>query len=211
MGQKALGRARPRVHWCPLGKFSFLPLHAAGIYEGPNQVCASDYIVSSYAPSISSVIRARENWIPVPRKDVQALLVVEPKAPNLPFLGSAQEEIDTVSRLVHESLANVIKSQSGPTSSVEMVVNTLHQAHILHLACHGQQALNAIESSFALGDGQLSIGRMMQMNLTGATLAYLSACETAKADRHHPDQSVHLAASMLFCGFRSVIATMWLV
>jgi CHAT domain-containing protein len=39
--------------------------------------------------------------------------------------------------------------------------------------------------------------------------AFLSACETAKGDRSQPDQAVHLAASLLFCGFRSVIATMW--
>jgi hypothetical protein len=39
-------------------------------------------------------------------------------------------------------------------------------------------------------------------------LAFLSACQTAKGDEDMPDQAVHLAASMLFCGFKSVIATM---
>lgn len=37
----------------------------------------------------------------------------------------------------------------------------------------------------------------------------LSACETATGDSEQPDQAVHLAAAMLFVGFRSVIATMW--
>jgi CHAT domain-containing protein len=58
-------------------------------------------------------------------------------------------------------------------------------------------------------DGGFSIQDLIELNLPHAVLAYLSACETAKGDERAPDQAVHLAASMLFCGFRSVIATMW--
>jgi CHAT domain-containing protein len=58
-------------------------------------------------------------------------------------------------------------------------------------------------------DGRLAIEDMLQMNLPQGVLAYLSACQTAKGDRNAPDQAVHLAASMLFCGFRSVVGTMW--
>jgi hypothetical protein len=31
------------------------------------------------------------------------------------------------------------------------------------------------------------------------------------AEQSQPDQAIHLAAAMLFAGFKSVIATMWLV
>jgi CHAT domain-containing protein len=51
----------------------------------------------------------------------------------------------------------------------------------------------------------------MQLSLPQATLAYLSACQTAKGDQNVPDQAVHIAASMLFCGFRSIIGTLWCV
>jgi CHAT domain-containing protein len=60
-----------------------------------------------------------------------------------------------------------------------------------------------------LQDGRLTIKEIMQLNLPRAALAFLSACQTAKGDKNAPDQAVHLAASMLFCGFRSVIGTMW--
>jgi CHAT domain-containing protein len=40
-------------------------------------------------------------------------------------------------------------------------------------------------------------------------LAFLSACETAKGDEKSPDEAMHLAATMIFAGFRGVIATMW--
>jgi CHAT domain-containing protein len=49
----------------------------------------------------------------------------------------------------------------------------------------------------------------MEMNLKHAFVAFLSACETAKGDRTYADEVVHLAATMLFAGFKSVIATMW--
>jgi hypothetical protein len=60
-----------------------------------------------------------------------------------------------------------------------------------------------------MNDGKLTIESVLQLDLPQAVLAYLSACQTAKGDRSAPDQAVHLAASMLFCGFRSVIGTMW--
>ncbi|KAJ6522099.1 hypothetical protein DFH09DRAFT_938562 [Mycena vulgaris] len=40
-------------------------------------------------------------------------------------------------------------------------------------------------------------------------LAVLRACQTAMGDEKLPDEAVHLAASLLFAGFRSVVATMW--
>lgn len=51
----------------------------------------------------------------------------------------------------------------------------------------------------------------MELDLSKAFLAVLSACETAKGDSTQPDQAVHLAAAMLFTGFSSVIATLWRV
>jgi CHAT domain-containing protein len=41
------------------------------------------------------------------------------------------------------------------------------------------------------------------------TLAFLSACETAEDDKKVSDEAMHLAATLLFAGFRGVVATMW--
>jgi CHAT domain-containing protein len=83
--------------------------------------------------------------------------------------------------------------------------------HILHLACHGAQKKDPLTSGFILRDEDLTIQEIMQLDLKHASLAFLSACQTAKGKRDQPDEGVHLAASMLFCGFKSVIATMWYV
>jgi CHAT domain-containing protein len=83
--------------------------------------------------------------------------------------------------------------------------------NILHLACHGAQKNDPLTSGFILRDEDLTIRDIMQLDLEHASLAFLSACQTAKGNLDQPDQAVHLAASMLFCGFKSVIATMWYV
>jgi CHAT domain-containing protein len=100
----------------------------------------------------------------------------------------------------------------GDTSAAKVheVVAALPRAHIVHLACHGvQNQTDPLSSGFCLGDGKLTVSALMDIKLNHAFLAFLSACETAKGDKEQPDQVIHLAATMLFCGFRSVVATMW--
>jgi CHAT domain-containing protein len=95
-------------------------------------------------------------------------------------------------------------------AKVDAVSAALPQADILHLACHGvQDADDPLGSGFCLRDGKLTVSALMDIRLERAFLAFLSACETAKGDRDQPDQAVHLAAAILFAGFRSVIGTMW--
>lgn len=58
-------------------------------------------------------------------------------------------------------------------------------------------------------DKMLTVTQLMELNLPHAFFAFLSACDTAKTGNDQPDQAVHLAATMLFVGFKSVIGTMW--
>ena len=50
---------RQRIWWCCHGEFSFLPIHAAGIYHGDSQVCLSDFFISSYTPTVSALLDAK--------------------------------------------------------------------------------------------------------------------------------------------------------
>jgi CHAT domain-containing protein len=118
------------------------------------------------------------------------------------------DEVQMLSTII-ESASSSVVNNINVRSTVESVLRDISQAHILHLACHGMQDDDPLTSHFALGDAPLSISSLMRLELPNALLAFLSACETAKGDKDQPDQAIHLAASMLFCGFRSVIATMW--
>jgi CHAT domain-containing protein len=63
--------------------------------------------------------------------------------------------------------------------------------------------------AFCLSDGNLTVSRLMELDLKDAYFAFLSDCETAKGDEKQPDQIIHIAAAMLFVGFRSIVGTMW--
>ncbi|KAJ7703440.1 hypothetical protein B0H14DRAFT_2230098, partial [Mycena olivaceomarginata] len=56
---------------------------------------------------------------------------------------------------------------------------------------------------------QLTLSRIIQLNLPHAVFAYLSACQTATGEQKLQEESVHLAAGILLAGYRGVIATMW--
>jgi hypothetical protein len=204
--QKAQGWDRPRLTLCPTGGFMQLPLHAAGIYTGSDQIWCSDYFVSTYVPSIGALLHARQTFKPTRRVEANTLIV----AVEHPFQGTAL--LSTLNE------AGTVQSHVSPSAKVTQVSASadvfagIQLASILHMACHGTQDLgDALQSGFFLEDELLPISKLMELELPRAFLAVLSACETAKGDASQPDQAIHLAATMLFMGFKSVVATMWYV
>jgi CHAT domain-containing protein len=121
-----------------------------------------------------------------------------------------RDEIDGVADCFMKAGATIVNDASVPPS-VSSLLAKLQTArvNILHLACHGTQNKDPLRSAFILKDGELSVRELMRLDLRRAALAFLSASETAKGEQTQPDQAVHLAASMLFCGFKSIIGTMW--
>ena len=94
--------------------------------------------------------------------------------------------------------------------SVKEVISHLPEVSIAHFACHGEQNIqNPLESALLLQDGPLKISHIMQKPMPNASLAFLSACETAMGDENLPDEVIHLGATLLFAGFGGVVATMW--
>jgi hypothetical protein len=120
-------------------------------------------------------------------------------------------EIEYVAAIANSRSVTIVHERMGLTT-VEDTSRVMQSVSIVHLACHGIQDTNdATQSGFCIGDGRLTIAKLMELKLDNAFLAFLSACETAKGDQEQPDQTMHLAAAMLFSGFKSVVATMWYV
>jgi CHAT domain-containing protein len=106
---------------------------------------------------------------------------------------------------------NFIKlgTNDSPTS-VDGILSFLPEVSFAHFACHGSQNLSKpLESGLHLSDGELKIAQIMRRPLPHALLAYLSACETAKGTEALPDEALHIAATMLYAGFRGVVGSMW--
>lgn len=174
--------------------------------------------MSSYAPTVGALHNAQKDLRPIRPMDAKVLLAAAPNPSasgwlRLPFTVEELREITTV---VPEANILPIPHEDHPGlhtdggASLLTVLQRLPDANIVHFACHGQQNhVRPLDSGFMLRDGTLTISRLMPMSLPDAFLAFLSACETAKGDAEQPDQSIHLAAAMLFTGFKSIVATLW--
>jgi hypothetical protein len=181
-----------------------LPLHAAGIYTGAEQISCSNFFVASYTPSIEALLNVQRTIKPIRRVDADTLLV----AVHNPFEGSALPMTTEEAATIHQLVPSKIVQASRCTD----VLDHIRSISILHLACHGSQnPADALQSGFTLDDSLLTVSKLMELDLPNAFLAVLSACETAKGDATQPDQAIHLAATMLFAGFKSIVATMWYV
>jgi CHAT domain-containing protein len=195
----------PRIWWCPTGPLAFLPIHAAGLYdetEVGHKV--SDYVVSSYCPTLSSLLEVSR---PNMESDWKMVAVAQPNTPGASSIPKTQEEVERIG-LVGTGLP--IVSLIGENATVNSVSNAMKDTHWIHLACHGQQYTgNAMESGLLLHDGKLKLSNLVREPLPHAEFAFLSACQTATGDEAIAEESAHLAAGMLLAGYRGVIATMW--
>jgi CHAT domain-containing protein len=149
----------------------------------------------------------------VRRSEITGLLIHEP-SPGASWndLDHVEDEVKTI-KGCFEAAGAVIVNDTSTRPTVAGVLAALSDTpvNILHLACHGAQKTDPLQSAFILHDGDLAIEDLMKLDLKEAYFSFLSACQTAKGLADQPDQAVHLAASMLFCGFKSVIGTMWCV
>jgi CHAT domain-containing protein len=181
-------------------------------------VSTSDYVVSSYTPTLSALITARDTrrLRAVHDQPPKLLIHAQVKAEGLNDLPSALTEVEIVKSIVSDDCIVELDPKSskslGPPQATQFIMDNLATASILHLACHAHQLRDEpLESGFDLADGRLRLGQLMKLRASHGQLAYLSACESAGADETQPDEGINLAATMLFVGFSNVIATMWLV
>jgi CHAT domain-containing protein len=208
--QKEDSQVRPRIHWCPTGAFVFAPVHAAGIYEGPDQECCSDYVISSYTPTLTALLRSQQRRETYTAQNMQVLTIAVERSQDdtLPRLRFVSTEARQIAELAEE--AGVPVESVPETTPKSEVVKSFRATNMVHLSCHGiQDSLRPHESRFCLGSGNLTISELIDVDSEKSFFAFLSACETAKGSHKHADEVVHLAASMLFAGFKSVVATMW--
>jgi CHAT domain-containing protein len=170
--------------------------------------------VSSYTPTLSALLRARQELADaVSCAGLTLVAAAAHQSPGMVQLDTVKDEVRVVSLRAREAGLEVIElGASAAAATIADVVAALPDASIVHFACHGvQDAHDALQSRLCLGDGGLTVRELMQLRVPRARLAVLGACETAKGDGSQPDQGMHLAAALLFCGLPAVVGTMWYV
>jgi len=192
---------KSRIWWCPTSELCALPFHAAGPYQ-PQKKNLPDIYTSSYIPTVSALITARSNMVG-PSVVPKLLFVGQPDE----TLQNVQDEIDIV-----RQLGDFVDVIVGADANRDTVLRRLPQHSWAHFACHGCLGNNSqpFHASFQLHDGsRLTLLDLIQARLPNAELAFLSACHSAARDLTTPDETIHLAAALQFCGFRSVVGTLW--
>ncbi|KAG1844299.1 CHAT domain-containing protein [Suillus tomentosus] len=197
-----------RIWWCPTAEFTLLPLHAAGPYEKKKNNL-SDIYISSYTPTLVTLIRARQQ-VSRDASSQHFIAIGQANPVKGKELKCVAPELAVVAQHVTPVVSFTLLEEGNAT--VEGALNALNHYQWLHLACHGMpHRTQPFQSSFAMRDGPLMIKDIIRSDWQNREFAFLSACHTTVGDEKSPDESIHLAAAMQFCGFRSVIGSMWSV
>jgi len=193
-----------RVWWCPTSVFCSLPLHAMGPIPSDDGMKRyfSDLYISSYTPTLSTLIESRQPGTQQ-LKQPSLLLVAQPDR-SLP---GVKGEIKVIQRLDIEVESLILRD-----ATTASVLESLKHHELVHFACHGNLEVGKpFDASFKLhGGDRLKLLDIVHSRLPTAEFAFLSACHTAElTEESIADEGLHLTAALQYCGFRSVVGTMW--
>ena len=197
---------KSRVWLCPTGAFCSLPLHAMGPIPSDDgkDLYFSDLYITSYTPTLSALIESRKRGSSSDASDhlkPSILLVAQPDT-----LPGAFGEIKAI-----EATKTPVKTLISAMATPEAVIEGLRDHRFAHFVCHGSlEAGKPFDASLELHKDNLTLLAIVRSQLPVAEFAFLSACHTAElTEGSVADEGLHLAAAMQYCGFRSVVGTMW--
>ncbi|KAN0128200.1 CHAT domain containing protein [Lactarius tabidus] len=196
-----------RIWWCPTSVFCSLPLHAMGPIplDGHYGRYFLDLYIPSYTTSLSALIESHQAGPQILEKP--SLLLVAQPDDQIPGI---RGEIKAIQRALKSrvTVKGLISSEATPAS----VIEGLRDCRFAHFACSGGlKAGKPFESSFELYLGsRLTLLDIVQCQFPHAEFAFLSCNRTANiTEGCIADEALHLTAAMQYCGFRSVVGTMW--
>ncbi|UYQ61776.1 CHAT domain-containing protein [Streptomyces peucetius] len=204
--------APPRIWWCPTASLVSLPLHAAGRYprtraDRTEPVGLPYAVVSSCTTTLAALVDARRR----PAAGDPRLLAValsDTGRGHTPLPGVPEELRGLRDALGRERLSTL----ADDAATVAAVRERLPGHPWAHFACHGRLDMSApATSGLCLRDGDMNVLDFAELRLTGADLAFLSACHTRLGGGQLPDEAIHTAAALRMAGFRHVVSTLWSV
>ena len=193
-----------RIWFCPTSVFCSLPLHAMGPIrpEGPIKFYFSDLYIPSYTPTLSALIESRKPRTR-PLDQPSMLLVIQPDA-KMP---KAKQEMHVI-QSVGMSTVTLFRETATPSA----VLEHLKDYPFVHISSHGNlETGKPFDAFFKLYEGsRLTLLDIVRSRLPTAEFAFLSACHTAELTTESiVDEGLHLTGVVQYCGFRSVVGTMW--
>jgi len=185
--------------------------------DGSEERYFLDLYIPSYTPTLSALIH-EPNKPRSPTSGLPSLLLVahfDVPSPDEP-LSEVCEDVKVVQELHSRRLP--VKSLISEDATPPSVLEGLRDHPFVHFICHGTlEARKPFDAGFELhGHAQqqerqrLTLLEIVRARLPAAEFAFLAACHTAELTYgSSADESLHLAAAAQYCGFRSVVGTMW--
>ncbi|KAG1828248.1 hypothetical protein EV424DRAFT_1344956 [Suillus variegatus] len=157
----------------------------------------SDIDIFSYTPTLATLVRVRQQV----SRDASSQHFVAIGQGN-PVKGRELKCVAFELAAVAQHVAPIVSFTS---------LEDAQQSMWLHLVCRAMpNRTQLFKSSFAMRDHPLMIRDIIRSNWQSPQFIFLSACHTTMGDKKSPDE-IHLATAMQFCGFRSVVGSMWSV
>ncbi len=177
----------------PHGFLHYLPFHA--LFDGERYL--SDRFSISYTPSASVYHLCSTKPAPPP---AGALILGVPD-PSAPYI---LDEVKAVSSVLPN--AEVF---TGAEATLEVLREKGPECRLVHIATHGWfRQDNPMFSSISLGNSQLSLFDLYQLNLP-AELVTLSGCGTGLNVVVGGDELLGLVRGLLYAGAQGVLVTLW--
>ncbi|KAJ7752767.1 CHAT domain-containing protein [Mycena maculata] len=182
-----------RIWWCPTGMLGILPIHAAGPYSPGSGKDVPDIYISSYTPTLSVLITAREVLKGADDHTPNLLFVGVSSSPRFTSLPSVRVECDVTRTFVPQGktlLDEKVRSKN--------VLAELPNHSWVHFASHAAHSIDQpFDSSIILYDEEeFQLREFMMAHSTHARLAILSACDSAALSKSTPDEVLHLSAAI---------------
>ncbi|KAI0283882.1 CHAT domain-containing protein [Russula brevipes] len=213
VGQPVIERLRElnvqensRIWWCPTSVFCSLPLHAMGPVrlDGRVKQYFSDLYITSYTPTLSALIEARKPSAQTSTETEPSILLVAQPDATIPNVLQEMQVVQDVS----PSVTTLPWEAATPPAALEH----LRDHRFAHISCHGiLETGKPFDAYFKLyGGARLTLLDIVRAQLSKAEFAFLSACDTAAlTEESIADEGLHLTGAVQYCGFRSVVGTMW--
>jgi tetratricopeptide (TPR) repeat protein len=202
----------PQIWWVRSGIFSLLPLHAAGYHDTEPRISAIDRVISSYTPTIKSLLHARRSAKPASSEEQKILVIGMPKTPGQDDLLPVVQEVEELRDLFPPMPVTTIRM--NPTCGETL--RFLEETDIFHFSGHGLSSIkDPLMSCLLMQDWEstpLTILKLLRLDTLSGRFAYLSACHSGSSPNSGfslVDESLHISSAFQLVGFRTVVATLW--
>ena len=115
---KRHGESLPRIWWISSGRMGMMPIHAAGDYASDPKIITSNYVISSYTPTIKSLAYARRKVSEVQRRPGNNVLIVgNPlgmRALSTEVLVEVRAETKAIEQIVQGAIGTVCTTPHPP-------------------------------------------------------------------------------------------------